>query len=289
MWNKQSLRRMSIGGYVIASCASILCLGSGSAAAQDTRAYAKQVLPFSDSRIMGGSYRAVMGHEHLGVPAPSLDTKKIIFIAKTMWLNDYAGSWLELGALKGYTSADGGNTSTEYWVGNYYGWQRIINVATKEKEFRRFFVGTYGESGNPRNLSIEPGGTTASGKFIWDFYRDDELVGSIDHPKAGFIAMEVGMESNQGCTNYSNGTVSDVLFYFGPTVANPSVREWQLWPSAQSSPPSTLTSGKVTDLDNKKNPAWDSTYNPTDRSIKYQTTPPTGCPPVTFIAPPRPK
>ncbi|MGB3205173.1 MAG: hypothetical protein WBB28_09310 [Crinalium sp.] len=219
--------------------------------AQAQRAYAKQQL---NSTNAGGFFYSVNGQTDLSVP--SIDPNRNIFITKEMWLLDASGNWVEMGTVKGYTSADGISSSTSYWAGEYYARQKVVNGVTT---YLRRFTGTSGSTGS-KSFQINVGQASGS-SFNWDFYLDGSYIGSFDSPKSTFPYMQIGTETNNGCSNYVSGTYADSLYYYTPTNG------WQQWGT------------NVIDGDNNLISGWDSTYNATNQRITFTSRPkPTDCP-----------
>ncbi|MCY7276770.1 MAG: hypothetical protein LH702_24305 [Phormidesmis sp. CAN_BIN44] len=236
---------------IISVFAVFTALGfSGNAQAQN--AYAKQQLNQTNA---GGFFRSVNGQTDLVPPSP--DPTQKIFVTKEMWLLDELGNWVEMGSVKGYTAADG-ISSTTAWAGEYYARQKVVSGVTT---YLRRYIGTTGSTG-AKSFQINIG--TGSGALVnWDFYLNGTYLGSFDSPKSSFPYMQVGIESNNGCSNYTSGTYADSLYYY----TTGTTKSWQQWNTTP------------VDGDNKKIAAWDSVYNSTAQKITFLSgAKPAGCP-----------
>ncbi len=224
------------------------CIDAGSSYAQN--AYAKQ--QYNQTNV-GGYFQSVNGQTDLS--PPSFDPNENIFVTKEMWLLDASGNWVETGSVKGYTAPDG-ISATIYWAGEYYARQKIVNG---NPVYQRKFIGTSGSTGS-KIFQINVG--TASGSsYSWDFYLNNTYAGSFDSPNSNFPYAQVGIETNNGCSNYSNGTYADSLYILTPS------KTWAKWGTT------------VIDGDNKKVAAWDSVYSSANQRITFFSgAKPSSCP-----------
>jgi hypothetical protein len=221
--------------------------------AQAQNAYSKQQYNQTNS---GGYFRSVNGQTNLQLP--SVDPGKKIFITKEMWLLDASGNWVETGTVKGYTSEDGLSPTTVYWAGEYYASQQVVNGVQK---YKRTLVGTSGSTGSKTfNVYRDP---ATQGPYAWNFYVNGLYVGQVSHPKGSFPYAQVGIETNNGCTNYTSGTYSDSL-YILPPGSGQALTKWGT---------------NVINADNKKIASWASTYNSTTQRVTFTSgAKPAGCP-----------
>jgi hypothetical protein len=227
-----------IGGYI--GCRPI----------QAQRAYAKQQYQQTNT---GGYFQSVNGQTDLS--PPSLDPNNIIFLTKEMWLIDTSGNWVETGSVKGYTAPDGVSATT-YWAGEYYARQKIVNG---NPVYQRKYIGSSGSTGS-KVFQVNVGQASGS-SYSWDFYLNNSYVGSFDSPSSSFPYAQIGIETNNGCSNYSNGTYVDSMYILTPS------KTWAKWGSS------------VVDADNKKIAAWDSVYSSTNQRIIFNSgAKPTNCP-----------
>jgi hypothetical protein len=219
-------------------------------ALQAQNAYAKQ--QYNQTNV-GGYFQSVNGQTDLN--PPSTDPNKNIFITKEMWLLDTSGNWVEIGSVKGYTAPDG-ISATTYWAGEYYARQKIVNG---NPVYQRKFIGASGSTGS-KIFQINVGNASGS-SYSWDFYLDKSHVGSFDSPKSSFPHAQVGIETNNGCSNYRSGTYADSLYILTSSKA------WEKWGT------------NVVDGDNKKVAAWDSSYSSANQRVTFSSgAKPSGCP-----------
>jgi hypothetical protein len=213
-------------------------------------AYAKQ--QYNQTNV-GGYFQSVNGQVDLF--PPSIDPNKNIFVTKEMWLLDTSGNWVETGSVKGYTAPDG-ISATTYWAGEYYARQKIVNG---NPVYQRKFIGTSGSTGS-KIFQVNVGQASGS-SYSWNFYLNNSYAGSFDSPKSSFPYAQVGIETNNGCSNYRNGTYADSLYILTPS------KTWAQWGS------------NVIDGDNKKVAAWDSVYSSASQRITFSSgAKPASCP-----------
>lgn len=217
-------------------------IGCGSIKAQN--AYAKQ--QYNQTNV-GGYFQSVNGQTDLSPPLN--DTTKNIAITKEMWLLDSSGNWVETGSLKGYTAPDG-ISATTYWAGEYYARQKIVNGSPV---YQRKYIGSSGSTGS-KIFQVNVGQANGS-SYSWGFYLNNAYVGSFDSPNSSFPYTQIGIETNNGCSNYLSGTYVDSMYILTPS------KTWAKWGT------------NVIDGDNKKIAAWDSVYSSTNQRITFSSGP----------------
>jgi hypothetical protein len=142
---------------------------------------------------------------------PSIDPNKNILITKEMWLLDASGNWVEIGTVKGHTSEDRLSTSTLYWEGEYYASQQITNGVQK---YKRTLLGTSGSTGS-KTFNVYRDPATLS-PCSWLFYVNGLYVGQVNHAQGSFPYAQIGIETNNGCSNYLSGTYADSMYILPP-------------------------------------------------------------------------
>lgn len=174
--------------------------------------YARQQVQDNSAIFTGGFFRNVLGQEDLILfqRNPIDSASKQQFTNKPIWLIGPSSEWIEVGALNGWTAADGGTTNVTFWKGSYYA-KQIGNTYT------RTLIGSSGATGA---LSYQLERTSQSGSiYNWTLKVTSAggttLVGptNITHSKGAFNIMQVGIETGNTCNGFKNGTYSDSLYF----------------------------------------------------------------------------
>lgn len=110
--------------------ASVLINSAPPAKAQSntfSKAYLRHAI--GEAGLSGAKFRAANGQDHLIAPGPTVtavNQNKVI--NKTAWLltgQNPNAEWVETGALKGWSAANGGATGTTYGNRHYYARQKV--------------------------------------------------------------------------------------------------------------------------------------------------------------------
>jgi hypothetical protein len=122
-------------------------------------------------------------------------------------------------------------------------------------------VGNSGSTGSKTfNIYRDP---ATQNPYYWYFYVNGLYVGQISSSKGSFPYAQIGIETNNGCSNYLNGTYADNLYVLPPGQGQ-SLTKW---------------GSNVVDGDNKRIASWDSSYNTTNQKITFNSgSKPAGCP-----------
>jgi hypothetical protein len=163
--------------------------------------------------LTGGSFRANLGQKDLTSPGPDVTpANQIQHISKEMWLMNLDSEWVEMGAVKGWTSSDGMGQTT-YWAGSFYATQSTEGGTSI---YRREYVKPWLEPdpGQPVTYEARYGGS-ADGHALWDFYINGAIVDTLPHANSYFSQMQVGIETNSDCNSFVPDTKADNMQYRG--------------------------------------------------------------------------
>jgi hypothetical protein len=228
-----------------------------------SKAYLRHAI--GEAGLLGAKFRAANGQDHLTAPGPTATAaNRNKVINKTTWLltgQNPNAEWVETGALKGWSAANGGSTGTTYGNRHYYARQKVVNGNIA---YSRVYGGGAGVTGL-QNYQITYAGLI-NGTPYWNFYANGALMGSLDHTRTSFTEMQVGIETNSPCNSFTNLTKSQLI------EKRNSAGNWGTWSSLNVvNFPSGL--GAIY-------PTWSSSYSAASNEVTYsnQGLPPISCP-----------